>query len=133
MRGATLIPGWSRLNRKPRTRLRPRAARRMSVPISTRAIELIGKRWAGAIVWVLADGPHYFGELSLAVPGLSDRLLSRRLRELEKEGLVERSVHSTSPPRVSYALTEKGRALEPTLRELRSWAQHWNGYLPGHA
>jgi DNA-binding HxlR family transcriptional regulator len=97
------------------------------------AIELIGKRWAGAIVWVLAERPHYFAELSLAVPGLSDRLLSRRLRELEKEGLVERSVHSAAPPRVSYALTEKGRALEPTLRELRSWAQHWNGYQPGHA
>jgi DNA-binding HxlR family transcriptional regulator len=97
------------------------------------AIELIGKRWAGAIVWVLAERPHYFAELSMAVPGLSDRLLSRRLRELEKEGLVERSVHSAAPPRVSYALTEKGRALEPTLRELRSWAQHWNGYLPGHA
>lgn len=91
------------------------------------AVELIGKRWAGAILWALTERPHYFAELSLAIPGLSDRLLSRRLRELEAEGLVERSVHDGSPARVSYALTEKGTALEPAIRELRSWAKRWNG------
>jgi DNA-binding HxlR family transcriptional regulator len=91
------------------------------------AVELIGKRWAGAIVWALAERPHYFAELAHAVPGLSDRLLSRRLRELEAEGLVERSVHPGSPARVSYALTDKGQALEPALCELRSWAKRWNG------
>ena len=91
------------------------------------AVELIGRRWAGAIVWALAERPHYFAELAQAVPGLSDRLLSRRLRELEAEGLVERSVHSGPPARVSYALTDKGQALEPALRELRSWAKRWNG------
>ena len=61
------------------------------------------------------------------VPGLSDRLLSRRLRELESEGLVERSVHAGTPARVSYALTDKGKALRPAIRELRAWAQRWNG------
>jgi DNA-binding HxlR family transcriptional regulator len=91
------------------------------------AVELIGKRWTGAILWALTERPHYFAELSLAIPGLSDRLLSRRLRELEAEGLVERSVHDGSPARVSYALTDKGRALEPAIRELRSWAKAWNG------
>ncbi len=91
------------------------------------AVELIGKRWTGAILWALTERPHYFAELSLAIPGLSDRLLSRRLRELEAEGLVERSVHDGSPARVSYALTDKGRALEPAIRELRSWAKSWNG------
>jgi DNA-binding HxlR family transcriptional regulator len=90
-------------------------------------VELIGKRWAGAIIWALSAHPHFYAELSQAVPGLSDRLLSRRLRELEAEGLVERSVHSGTPPRVSYALTEKGKALRPAIRELRAWAQHWNG------
>ena len=90
-------------------------------------MELIGKRWAGAIIWALSEHPHYFAELSQAVPGLSDRLLSRRLRELESEGLVTRSVYADTPPRVSYALTEKGRALRPAIRELRAWAQHWNG------
>lgn len=90
------------------------------------AVELIGRRWAGAIVWALAERPHYFAELAQAVPGLSDRLLSRRLRELETEGLVERSVHAGAPARVSYALTEKGRELEPALRALRDWARRWN-------
>jgi len=90
------------------------------------AIELIGRRWTGAILWALAERPHFFAELVAAVPGLSDRLLSARLRELEAEGLVERSVHDGSPARVSYALTEKGRSVAPALRELRSWAQRWD-------
>ncbi len=89
------------------------------------AIELIGRRWTGAILWALAARPHYFAELAASVPGLSDRLLSRRLRELEASGLVERSVEGGSPPRVSYALTEKGRSLEPALDELRDWARDW--------
>ena len=89
------------------------------------AIELIGRRWAGAILWALAERPHYFAELAASVPGLSDRLLSRRLRELEAAGLVERSVHDGSPARVSYALTEKGRSLEPALGELEHWARAW--------
>jgi DNA-binding HxlR family transcriptional regulator len=96
------------------------------------AVELIGKRWAGAILWALSERPHYFTELSFAVPGLSDRLLSQRLRELEAEGLVERSVHRGPPARVSYALTDKGRALEPAIRELRAWARQWSGNGRGH-
>jgi DNA-binding HxlR family transcriptional regulator len=91
------------------------------------AVELIGKRWTGGIIWALSERPHFFGELCQAVPGLSDRLLSRRLRELEREELVERSVHPGTPARVSYALTEKGMALRPAIRELCSWAQSWNG------
>jgi len=90
------------------------------------AIELIGRRWTGAILWALAERPHFFAELVAAVPGLSDRLLSARLRELEAEGLVERSVHAGAPARVSYALTEKGRSIAPALRELRSWARRWD-------
>jgi DNA-binding HxlR family transcriptional regulator len=92
------------------------------------AVELIGRRWAGAILWALSERRHYFAELSLAVPGLSDRLLSLRLRELESEGLVTRSVEggNGARPRVSYALTDKGRALAPVLRELRDWAGEWN-------
>ena len=90
------------------------------------AIELIGKRWAGAIIWALSERPHFFAELSQAVPGLSDRLLSRRLRELEEVGLVERSVHEGTPPRVSYELTAMGSELEPAIRELGDWARRWN-------
>jgi DNA-binding HxlR family transcriptional regulator len=89
------------------------------------AIELIGRRWAGAILWSLSERPHYFAELTTSVPGLSDRLASRRLRELEAAGLVERSVSEGPPARVSYALTEKGRSLEPALSELDEWARAW--------
>ncbi len=86
---------------------------------------MIGKRWAGAILWTLAEGPRFFGEVCQAVPGLSDRLLSRRLRELESEGLVSRVVHEGNPPRVSYSLTDKGEALQPAIRELGAWAKAW--------
>jgi DNA-binding HxlR family transcriptional regulator len=87
------------------------------------AIELIGKRWTGAIVFALTDGPLRFGELTKAIPGLSDRLLSRRLRELEDEGLVEREVEPGSPVRVTYSLTEAGADLEPAIAELKAWAR----------
>lgn len=89
------------------------------------AVELIGKRWTGAILWALIERPHYFAELKAGIEGVSDRLLSQRLRELESEGLVERSVHPGTPARVSYALTECGRDLEPAVTELRDWARRW--------
>jgi DNA-binding HxlR family transcriptional regulator len=89
------------------------------------AIELIGKRWTGAILCALTEGPLRFGELAKAVPGLSDRLLSQRLRELEKAGLVQREVEAGSPVRVSYSLTAKGAELGPAIEELRVWARRW--------
>jgi DNA-binding HxlR family transcriptional regulator len=89
------------------------------------AIELIGKRWTGAIVCALIEQPMRYGELGKAIPGLSDRLLSQRLRELEEEGLVERQVEAGSPVRVTYSLTEAGQALDPVLSEFKSWARKW--------
>jgi DNA-binding HxlR family transcriptional regulator len=89
------------------------------------AIELIGKRWTGAIVSALTEQPLRFGELAKAVPGLSDRLLSQRLRELEDAGVVAREVEAGTPVRVTYSLTEKGADLEPAIRELRVWARRW--------
>jgi DNA-binding HxlR family transcriptional regulator len=90
------------------------------------AIELIGKRWTGAIVSALTERPLRFGELVKTVPGLSDRLLSRRLRELEEEGLVERDVEPGAPVRVTYSLTEAGADLQPAIAELKTWAQRWH-------
>lgn len=90
------------------------------------AIELIGKRWTGAIICALTEGSLRFAELTRAVPGLSDRLLSQRLRELEEEGLVEREVEPGAPVRVTYSLTEKGAELRPAIGELKSWAKRWN-------
>jgi DNA-binding HxlR family transcriptional regulator len=90
-----------------------------------RAVELIGKRWSGAIVAVLMDGPLHFSEIRDLVPDISDRLLSERLKELEAEGIVRRRVIDGSPVRTEYALTNKGAALEPSVRALQGWAQHW--------
>jgi DNA-binding HxlR family transcriptional regulator len=89
------------------------------------AIELIGKRWTGAILFVLLDGPLRFSEVKILVPDLSDRLLSQRLKELEQEGIVERRATDGVPVRIEYALTEKGRALEPAVRSLKVWARSW--------
>ena len=89
------------------------------------AIELIGKRWTGAILFVLLDGPLRFSEVKVLVPDLSDRLLSERLKELEGEGIVERRPSEGVPMRIEYALTEKGRALEPAVRSLKVWARSW--------
>jgi DNA-binding HxlR family transcriptional regulator len=89
------------------------------------AIELIGKRWTGAIVFVLLDGPLRFSEVKVLVPDLSDRLLSERLKELEGEGIVERRRSADVPMRIEYGLTEKGRALEPAVRSLKVWARSW--------
>src|SRR3954453_5539899 len=89
------------------------------------AVELIGKRWTGAIVLVLLDGPLHFSGIRQLVPELSDRLLSERLKELEAEGVVERRVLDGSPVRVEYSLNEKGQALEPAVRALKQWGREW--------
>ena len=90
-----------------------------------RAVELVGKRWTGAILFVLMDGPARFSEVKQLVPDLSDRLLSERMKELESEGIVRRRVVDETPVRVEYALTVKGEALEPAVRALKVWARSW--------
>ena len=91
-----------------------------------RAVELVGKRWTGAILMVLLEGGSLrFSEIKALVPELSDRLLSERMKELEAEGIVERHVIDDVPVRVEYCLTDKGHALEPAVRALKSWAHSW--------
>ena len=91
------------------------------------AVELIGRRWTGAILYSLADvGPMRFAELKECVPGMSDRLLSARLKELESAGLVRRDVSSTPRLRVSYELTRKGESLKPVIGAVQDWAQRWH-------
>ena len=89
------------------------------------AVELVGKRWTGAILLVLMDGPLRFSQVRELVPEISDRLLSERMKELEGEGIVERHVSDCGPVKVEYGLTDKGRALEPTVRALKTWARDW--------
>lgn len=90
-----------------------------------KAIELVGRRWTGAIIRVLLGGPRRFNELLGAVPGMSDRLLTERLRELEAEKLISREVLPGSPVRVSYALTCAGAELQVALDALGHWAERW--------
>ncbi len=90
-----------------------------------RAVEIIGRRWTGAIIRALLAGRCRFSEIATAVPGLSDRLLSERLKELEAEGIVARSVTPSTPVRVEYHLTEKGEALVPAVEALSAWAERW--------
>ena len=94
-------------------------------PYYHQAVELVGKRWTGAILLVLMDGPLHFSGIRQLVPELSDRLLSMRLRELESEGIVVRDVTSALPVAVRYGLTPKGRELEPAVSALRDWARKW--------
>jgi DNA-binding HxlR family transcriptional regulator len=94
-------------------------------PYFHEAVELVGKRWNGVIVHALLAGPMRFSALAQAVPHISDRLLSMRLRELESCEIVTRRVFDGSPVRVEYELTAKGRALEPTVRALGAWAREW--------
>ena len=95
-------------------------------PFYHEAVELIGRRWTGAIVAVLLDhGPMRFSEIAQAVPELSDRLLSERMKELESRGIVERNVSDCTPVKVCYELTEKGRELAPAMAELKAWADRW--------
>jgi DNA-binding HxlR family transcriptional regulator len=89
-------------------------------------VELVGRRWAGAILFALAEGPLRFAEIKDSVPGMSDRLLSTRLKELEGAGLVRREVDSGPRLKVSYELTRKGDSLKPVLGAMREWARRWH-------
>jgi len=88
-------------------------------------MDLLSRRWMGIVLRVLMAGPHRFNEILTAVPGLSDPLLTQRLRELEAKKLVERRVFPTSPVRVEYELTEAGRDLDKAVRVLSAWAEKW--------
>lgn len=90
-----------------------------------RAIELIGSRWTGAILRILLDGRVRYASIKAAIPDITDRMLSERLRSLEAEGLVLRSVVPETPVRVEYELTKKGRELQDALREIGNWAERW--------
>src|ERR1700751_201985 len=94
-------------------------------PLYHEAVELVGRRWTGAILAVLMEGALRFSEIAQAVPELSDRLLSERMKELERGGVGERPVTGGPPPRVEYELSQMGRELEPALAEIQRWATRW--------
>ena len=87
------------------------------------ASEMVGRRWTGAIIYVLLQQTCRFATLRDAIPDITDRMLSERLQELEEQGLVERTVVPASPVRVEYSLTKKGRGLADAIDSLASWAE----------
>ena len=89
------------------------------------AMELIGRRWTGAIIFVLLRTRCRFATLRAAIPDITDRMLSERLQELEQEGIVERTVVPEMPVRVEYSLTKKGRALAGAIDAVGEWAHKW--------
>lgn len=89
------------------------------------AAEIIGRRWTGAILRVMLGGATRFNELKRAIPDISDKMLSERLKELEAEGILTRTVSPTTPVRIDYRLTEKGEALRPVLAGIGAWADAW--------
>jgi DNA-binding HxlR family transcriptional regulator len=97
------------------------------------AVELIGRRWTGVVLRTMLHGATRFGDIAAAVPNLSDKMLAERLKELEAEGMITRTVVPETPVRVEYELTGKGRALEGVVKALGDWADEWVGPCPAEA
>ncbi|AZS13391.1 winged helix-turn-helix transcriptional regulator [Paenibacillus lutimineralis] len=94
-------------------------------PRFERAIELLSKRWSTLIVYRLLDGPQRFIDIENSLPNLSGKVLSDRLRELETEGVIQRTVYPEKPVRIEYSLTDKGRDLAPLMDDIQQWATRW--------
>lgn len=90
------------------------------------AVQILGKRWTTMIVRTLLARPRRFSDMTAIIDGLSDRLLSERLKELEHCGIVERSVYPETPVRIEYTLTAKGRELDQVVEAIQSWANAWS-------
>lgn len=93
-------------------------------PKFEKAMGILGQRWTGMIIYQLLEGPTRFCNIESAI-GVSGRVLSERLKDLESEGIVKREVFPETPVRIEYSLTEKGLALEPLMKEIESWSQNW--------
>ncbi|MBM7570534.1 winged helix-turn-helix transcriptional regulator [Aquibacillus albus] len=93
-------------------------------PRFEKAMQLFSKRWVGLILFELLEGPKRFSEMESELP-VSGRLLSERLKMLEQEQIIERKVYSEFPVRIEYALTDKGKALDPVIKEIQSWSESW--------
>ena len=94
------------------------------------AIELLGARWSGAILRALFTGSHRFADIRAAIPGVSDVMLTRRLRDLEEAGRIERQVIPDSPVHVEYHLTAMGRDAGPVLDAVIAWSHRWIALPP---
>ena len=86
-------------------------------------VEMVGGKWKGVILYFLLEGTLRFNELRKKIPGITQLMLTLQLRELEADGLVQRTVYAVVPPRVEYALTPWGRSLEPVMRAMAVWGR----------
>lgn len=94
-------------------------------PFYRSAAEMIGRKWSGAILRAMLSGTTQFSEFAGVIPGVSDRLISVRLKEFETEGILERIVIPVKPVRVHYRLTPKGEALGSVVIAISDWAEEW--------
>lgn len=89
------------------------------------AFDILGKRWNGLIIHVLMDGEKRFSDIAELVPQISSRMLAQRLKELEQNNVIERTVYPETPVRILYSLTDCGRDLSKTLNSIEAWAERW--------
>jgi DNA-binding HxlR family transcriptional regulator len=93
-------------------------------PRFEKAMIILSQRWTGMIIYQLLSGPQRFCTIESSI-GVSGRVLSERLKDLENEGIVKRMVYPDTPVRIEYSLTDKGFALEPLMRDIEKWSQSW--------
>jgi DNA-binding HxlR family transcriptional regulator len=87
------------------------------------AVDVVGGKWKPLVLWALSTGPRRFGALRRELPGVSEKVLTQQLRELEHDGIVRREVHQQVPPKVEYSLTELGASLDRALAPLGEWGE----------
>jgi DNA-binding HxlR family transcriptional regulator len=88
------------------------------------AVDVFGGKWKALILWWLQERTWRFAELRRQIPGITEKMLTQQLRELEADGIVDRRVYPTVPPKVEYSLTEYGRSLKRALRAICDWGQN---------
>ena len=93
-------------------------------PRFEKAVSLLSQRWTSLVIYQMLDAPQRFGAIQSAI-GVSGKVLSDRLKDMEREGLVKRDVYPETPVIIEYSLTDKGRSLEPVLRDIEQWSQDW--------
>ncbi|MBO1512508.1 winged helix-turn-helix transcriptional regulator [Metabacillus bambusae] len=93
-------------------------------PRFERAMGILSQRWTGLVIYQLLNGPQRFSTIETSI-GITGRVLSDRLKDLENQGIVSREVYPETPVRIEYSLTEKGLSLEPLLRDIEKWSQTW--------
>jgi DNA-binding HxlR family transcriptional regulator len=87
------------------------------------AIDVVGGKWKPMVLWALSEAPRRYGELRRELPGISEKVLTSQLRELERDGIVHREVHQQVPPKVEYSLTDLGVSLDRALAPLGDWGE----------